>query len=68
MPTSSQRPTSPRDSNGNNNSGNSKVAKLTAIATKEDPEKLYQLIEIIGTGSYGEVFKVIECFPSTNEQ
>ncbi|KAI3639968.1 hypothetical protein MIR68_001973 [Amoeboaphelidium protococcarum] len=24
---------------------------------KEDPEKLYQLIEQIGTGSYGEVFK-----------
>jgi len=36
----------------------SQVSKLTAIATKEDPEKLYQLIEIIGTGSYGEVFKV----------
>lgn len=26
--------------------------------SKEDPEKLYQLVEVIGTGSYGEVFKV----------
>ena len=27
------------------------------ISTKEDPDSLYQLLEIIGTGSYGEVFK-----------
>ena len=25
---------------------------------KEDPEKLYELVELVGTGSYGEVFKV----------
>ncbi|RKP21190.1 kinase-like protein, partial [Rozella allomycis CSF55] len=27
------------------------------INTKEDPEKVFQLIEIIGTGSYGDVYK-----------
>ena len=30
----------------------------STINTKEDPEKLFQLVEKIGTGSYGEVFKV----------
>ena len=34
-------------------------APLATINTKEDPEKLFQLIEIIGTGSYGDVYKVI---------
>jgi serine/threonine protein kinase len=33
-------------------------SKSPVQITKEDPEKLYQLVEIIGTGSYGEVFKV----------
>jgi serine/threonine protein kinase len=33
------------------------VAPVINIS-KEDPEKLYQLVEVIGTGSYGEVFKV----------
>ena len=32
--------------------------RKTINITKEDPEKLFQLVEIIGTGSYGEVFKV----------
>ncbi|KAJ3022605.1 Mitogen-activated protein kinase kinase kinase kinase 3 [Thoreauomyces humboldtii] len=30
---------------------------LSTIATKEDPDTLYELMEHIGTGSYGEVFK-----------
>ncbi|KAI8593344.1 kinase-like domain-containing protein [Geranomyces variabilis] len=30
---------------------------LSGIATKEDPDTLYELMEHIGTGSYGEVFK-----------
>jgi hypothetical protein len=39
----------------------SKDLKLPAsINTKEDPEKLFQLQEIIGTGSYGDVYKVYE--------
>jgi hypothetical protein len=28
------------------------------VTFKEDPEKVFQLVEKIGTGSYGEVFKV----------
>lgn len=42
--------------------------KKVHISIKEDPEKLYQLVENIGTGSYGEVFKVgfeVEARPST---
>ncbi|TPX67349.1 hypothetical protein SpCBS45565_g03850 [Spizellomyces sp. 'palustris'] len=30
---------------------------LSGIAAKEDPDTLYELMEHIGTGSYGEVFK-----------
>ncbi|KAI9100641.1 kinase-like domain-containing protein [Phlyctochytrium arcticum] len=31
--------------------------QLSGIAAKEDPDTLYELMEHIGTGSYGEVFK-----------
>nr|KAJ3422933.1 Mitogen-activated protein kinase kinase kinase kinase 3 [Polyrhizophydium stewartii] len=30
---------------------------LASISIREDPEQLYELLEHIGTGSYGEVFK-----------
>jgi serine/threonine protein kinase len=32
-------------------------AKLQAIAINKDPTTLYEILEHIGTGSYGEVFK-----------
>ncbi|KAJ3324983.1 hypothetical protein HDV06_005572 [Boothiomyces sp. JEL0866] len=32
-------------------------AQLAHISIKQDPETLYELLEHIGTGSYGEVFK-----------
>ncbi|KAJ3312761.1 hypothetical protein HDV04_002725 [Boothiomyces sp. JEL0838] len=32
-------------------------AQLAHISVKQDPETLYELLEHIGTGSYGEVFK-----------
>ncbi len=32
--------------------------QLAANIAKEDPEKLFEIIEVIGTGSYGEVVKV----------
>lgn len=32
----------------------------SAINMKEDPDKLFRLLESIGTGSYGDVFKVRE--------
>ncbi|KAJ3293462.1 hypothetical protein HK104_004433 [Borealophlyctis nickersoniae] len=31
--------------------------KFSGITTKEDPDSLFELMEHIGTGSYGEVFK-----------
>jgi hypothetical protein len=34
-------------------------SKLQYI-TKQDPETLYDILEHIGTGSYGEVYKVQE--------
>lgn len=48
----------------NNNSNNSPSPTTRGplsskiVLTKDDPEKLYQLVELVGTGSYGEVFKV----------
>ena len=59
QPYNSGTASSSASSNGSGSGAQNRVAKLSAIATKEDPEKLYQLIEIIGTGSYGEVYKVL---------
>lgn len=39
-------------------SGGSGIGGVTINIGKEDPEKLFQLMELVGTGSYGEVFKV----------
>lgn len=38
-------------------STSSSPTKKAINITRDDPEKHYQLVEIIGTGSYGEVFK-----------
>jgi hypothetical protein len=53
-------------SHSSTSSSFSKTLEITAgsqgrkiTINRDDPEKLYQLVEIIGTGSYGEVFKVI---------
>jgi serine/threonine protein kinase len=41
----------------NSNSSLSLIGKKHININKEDPEKLFQLIESVGNGSYGEVYK-----------
>ena len=37
---------------------NADKSKQLLHITKQDPEQLYDILEHIGTGSYGEVYKV----------